>query len=408
MRTPISVAFLTLAIAACQSPITSSAPTVIMVGSDTMAQSLLPALTDAFHAKEHGVAIASEGGGTRAGFRAMLADQAELVAASSPHTAAEEEQARVKGFTLDDGARRHLIGMDVAAVTVHPDNPIGALSYDQVIGIFCTAEITDWGQLGQDPGPIHAVGRTTDSATRSLFEGFFCGGPGLHRSIPELSAGQVTAALRDDRQVISFVSRSEHEGRVVSLRSYPGAPPVAPSHVNVVTGAYPLARDLFVYEHPSASEEAKDFVAFVLSDAGQKVVESSRFVPLLDRPERVRTDRPLKGILHFEKSAAAVDPQGEALLADLAMELRGRVGDVNHVVLEGFADASERDPYGLSRRRAAAVEERLKEELPGTLFEIIPRGPTRPLGPNETLAGQNVNRRVQVFLALEGPQVVVR
>ena len=43
----------------------------------------------------------------------------------------------------------------------------------------------------------------------------------------------------------------------------------------------------------------------------------------------------------------------------------------------------------------------LEVQLPGTFFEIIPRGPDRPLAPNNTPFGRERNRRVQIYLADE-------
>ena len=58
----------------------------------------------------------------------------------------------------------------------------------------------------------------------------------------------------------------------------------------------------------------------------------------------------------------------------------------------------------LSLDRANAVEQILKEALPDSFFEIIPRGGIRPLAPNDTPFGRSRNRRVQVYLAAEEDQ----
>ena len=91
--------------------------------------------------------------------------------------------------------------------------------------------------------------------------------------------------------------------------------------------------------------------------------------------------------------------RSQARLGQLVHELRDRAGEYNHVILEGYTDAQESNPAALSRKRAQVVEERLKIELPGLFYEIIPRGAEHPIAPNETPYGRQRNRRVQIYLA---------
>ena len=96
-----------------------------------------------------------------------------------------------------------------------------------------------------------------------------------------------------------------------------------------------------------------------------------------------------------------------ARLQLLIDERESRAGEYRHIVLEGYADNREPEAVRLSENRARTVEALLSNALPGTYFEIIPRGSHRPLAPNDTPFGRQQNRRVQVYLADEEKAPVV-
>ncbi len=85
----------------------------------------------------------------------------------------------------------------------------------------------------------------------------------------------------------------------------------------------------------------------------------------------------------------------------LIEELRNRAGEINHVVLEGYADPGERDRLTLSYERVATVRERLANALPSLFFEIIPRGDHTHLAPTDTPRGRAMNRSVRVYFGEE-------
>jgi len=59
-----------------------------------------------------------------------------------------------------------------------------------------------------------------------------------------------------------------------------GEPPVAPTVAAVHDKSYPLARSLHLYTLGEPQGAVKAYIDWILSDAGQKVVEESGYVPL--------------------------------------------------------------------------------------------------------------------------------
>jgi phosphate transport system substrate-binding protein len=55
---------------------------------------------------------------------------------------------------------------------------------------------------------------------------------------------------------------------------------VDPTRANVISGDYPLARSLFMYTNGKPQGLAKEFIDFILSPAGQKIVEEQGFVSI--------------------------------------------------------------------------------------------------------------------------------
>ena len=386
---------------ALQTEPTDDRPVITIAGSETMTASLAPALAEAHERSIGSVRFEIEGGGSGKGFDALIDGSANLSAATRDHDAEESRRAAEAGFDLDDDASVHVVGVDVVAMAAHPAAPVTALTYDEVIGIFCTGTIDDWSYLGLRAQPIRAISRTSGSGTRALFEDFFCGPDGIGDHVQTMPMDEIRLTLEADPSALTYVSMTEQIGRVVGLKPDPRGQAVLPSQRNVLRGTYPLFHDVRLYSRGAPSGEVASFLVWVASPAGQEVVDEQGFVPLFIRPEHLDSPRPLRETMHFDTDSANLTRRSEARLSILVAELKERSDTYDHIVLEGFTDNQEPDPMTLSRQRAEAVRDALVPDLPGVYMEIIPRGSLDPIAPNETVYGRERNRRVQVYLAAE-------
>ncbi len=293
------------------------------------------------------------------------------------------------------------MAVDVVAIAVHEANRIERLTYDEVIGIFCTGAIKDWSAFGGPALPITVLARDPDGGSRELFEDFFCGPQGIHPSVARADRARTDQALRTDAGAIAFVSVSEGVGKLLPLAPDPETPPIEASQANVIRGAYPLYRDVALYSRGAPAGIVSRFLDWIESPAGQEVVDEQRYVPLTLRPERMDDPRPLRETVHFDAGATEPNQRSMARLDVLVKDLQAR--GLRHVVLEGYTDATEPDPLGLSRQRAESVQRLIEEQVASKEihFEIIPRGPKNPIAPNDTPYGKLRNRRVQVYLGEE-------
>lgn len=376
-------------------------PTLRIVGSDTLTASLIPALAETHSRTFETLRFDIAGGGSGAGFTALIDETTDLSVETRTHNVDEQARAQAAGFSLADDASKHVIGVDVLAVSAHPSNALSALTYDEVIGVFCTGTIDDWSFLGLDSHPIRVLSRHTDSGTRALFEDFFCGPDGLGDHVEVLPLDEIRLTLESDPTALTYISMTEPIGRVVGLKPDPRGAAVLPSQRNILRGTYPLFHDIMLYSRGMPTGHAADFLVWVASPAGQEVVDETGFVPLFIRPDHLDSPRPLRETVHFETDTAELTQRSRARLGMLTDELTGRLDTYDHIVLEGFTDDREPDATTLSRQRAEAVRDALVPSLPGVYMEIIPRGPATPLAPNGTQYGRERNRRVQVYLAAE-------
>ncbi|MBX2803114.1 MAG: substrate-binding domain-containing protein [Myxococcales bacterium] len=374
-------------------------PTVRIGGAASMMTGLIPALTET-HASTRGtLQFEFRDPDGSEGLEALLDGEVELAATTRLPGPSEAEQAQARGWSFDDEGVRHIVGVDVTAVAVHPDNPVEALTYDQVIGLFCTHSIDDWSFLGQDERPVRPLTLAPTAGDRALFEDFFCGPRGIHASVKVATPDEIAEALASDPTVVTYVSLSRGQGKIVPLQPDPSGPPVEASQQNIIRGAYPLYRDVYLFSAGTAGGYARSFLDWIASPAGQQVVDEQRFVPLFLRPERLDEPRPLRETIHFEPGSSEPNQRSMARLDLLVQEIRER--KLEHVVLEGYTDGREDNPYPLSEERANAVRVLLAEQFPEVFFEIIPRGAKNPLAPNDTPYGRLRNRRVQIYLASE-------
>jgi outer membrane protein OmpA-like peptidoglycan-associated protein len=104
------------------------------------------------------------------------------------------------------------------------------------------------------------------------------------------------------------------------------------------------------------------------------------------------------GIL-FDFDAAQLLPEARANLSELATSLQDM--EDTELLIAGHTDAVGTDEYnfGLSERRAqAAADYIMTRGISGSRINIVGLGETEPVGSNDTAAGRQENRRVEIAI----------
>jgi phosphate transport system substrate-binding protein len=189
------------------------------------------------------------------------------------------------------------VAIDAIGVFVHMDNPVKGLNFKQLDSLFsstmrCGARqpIHSWAQLGIKASwgqrSVQLFGRNSVSGTYGYFKkNALCGGD-FNRSVNEQpGSASVVQAVSSSIHSIGY---SGIGYRVSGTRLLPVAKEgnhyIDPSDENVLSGAYPLSRYLYIYvnKNPSRSLEPIEeaYIRFIFSREGQNIVQSDGYVPV--------------------------------------------------------------------------------------------------------------------------------
>jgi len=166
--------------------------------------------------------------------------------------------------------------MDGIAVIVHTSNKVNSLSKKQLKDIY-TGKISNWSQVGGDDAKIVVISRDTSSGT---FEAF-------GELVLDKEKVRPDALMQASNQAVATtVSRTPAAIGYVGLGYLSsGVKPLAingviPSKKTVLLNTYIISRPLFMYTNGTPQGLTKDFLDFILSAEGQKIVEEEGFVGL--------------------------------------------------------------------------------------------------------------------------------
>ncbi len=216
--------------------------------------------------------ISVRGGGSGVGISALIDGTTDIANASRAIKAEEIEQAHGKGVSPVETA----IAMDGIAIIVHSSNSIKGISLEQIKAIY-TGEISDWQEIGGKSGPIIIVSRDVSSGTFDTFKKLVLSGEKTRADALMLASNNaVTTTVANTPGAIGYVGLGYLIGDVAALE----VNGVYPSQKTIIDGEYKLARYLYMYTNGDPQGVGKEFIDFILSPQGQKIVEEQGFIPI--------------------------------------------------------------------------------------------------------------------------------
>jgi phosphate transport system substrate-binding protein len=252
-------------------------------GSDTMVNLALYWAED--YQKEHpDVRISVTGGGSGTGITALISNTVDIANASRAIKAEEIEEAKANGVDPVE----HVVARDAIAVIVNPENPIQKLTLQQVSDIYA-GRISNWKELGGDDRPIVKLSRETNSGTHVYFlESVIRLGSKEDKTIFSAdtlllpSSEGIIAEVRDNPNAIGYdgLGYITPEVKVIAIAKDASSDYVLPSVETVNQNQYAVARDLYMYTNGEPQGLIKDYLDYIYSSAGQKIVEDLGFVPV--------------------------------------------------------------------------------------------------------------------------------
>jgi phosphate transport system substrate-binding protein len=253
------------------------AKAVTLKGSDTMVI-LGQKWAEVYMAAHPGRVIQVTGGGSGTGIAALINGTTEIAQSSRSMKETEKSQVEQKsGRQVEE----HTVARDGVTVYVNNGNPVSALSTDQLKGIY-TGQITNWKEVGGGDEPIVVYGRESSSGTYVFFKEHVLAGADFApqtQTLPGTSA--VADAVGKDTNGIGYGGYAYGVGiKHVSVSPAGGGTAVEPSEATVRDGSYPLSRPLFWYTLSNPAPAAAEFLEWVKSAEGQKVVKDVGYFPI--------------------------------------------------------------------------------------------------------------------------------
>ncbi len=190
------------------------------------------------------------------------------------------------------------VAIDALAIYVHKDNPIQGMSIAQVDAVFSntrkcggSADMVTWGDLGLtgDWGKrdIQLFGRNSVSGTYGYFKKkALCKGDYKSTVNEQPGSASVVQSVSSSLNGIGYsgVGYKTSGVKAVPLSKTPDTDKIAATSENAISGAYPLARFLYVYVNKAPNKPLSplesEFIKMVLSIQGQQVVVKDGYIPL--------------------------------------------------------------------------------------------------------------------------------
>ncbi len=227
----------------------ASRPLVIK-GSDTLVNLAL-AWAETYMQSHPEVRISVSGGGSGTGIAALINGTVDIANASRGMKEEELASARANGIFPQE----YIVAYDAIAIVVHPSNPVNGLTLRQLSDIY-TGKITRWHEVGGEDRPIVLLSRESNSGTYLYFLEHVVR---LGEKDSDLllspdallmpSCEGISAEVRQNPNVIGYdgLGYVTPDQKVLAVAREEGGPYVLPSPETVKSGAYPIARLLYMY-----------------------------------------------------------------------------------------------------------------------------------------------------------------
>lgn len=224
--------------------------------------------------------------GTIDAYERLITGQTDMIFAAAP-SQDQLDRAEAAGMEL------HMtpIGREAFVFFVNSRNPVTGLTVEEIQGIY-SGTITNWAEVGGNNQRIRPFQRAENSGSQSALLRLMEGLPLLEPEEEDRIAGmggiiREVASYRNYRNAIGFSFRFYSTEMVrngdIRLLALNG---VEPTKETIRDGTYPIASDLYAVTAAPAgqppleerSEAAAAFLAWILSEEGQRLVEQTGYV----------------------------------------------------------------------------------------------------------------------------------
>ncbi|MEA2040649.1 MAG: phosphate ABC transporter substrate-binding protein [Thermodesulfobacteriota bacterium] len=249
-----------------------SGETIVIKGSTTVLP-VAQATAEAYMKKHPEVNISLSGGGSGNGIKSLIDKSTDIADASRFIKTKELDLAIEKGVYPVP----HRIAIDAIVPIVHLSNPVNDLTIEQMSLIY-QGKIKNWKEVGGKDMQIVVVSRDTSSGTYEVWQKKV-----LHkakvtpRAQMQASNGAIVQVISKNKYAIGYIGFGYLN---ISLCKAVEMNGVKASVRNALSGAYPIARPLFMFTDDWPKGRVLDFINFVLSPEGQEIAKKEGLIPI--------------------------------------------------------------------------------------------------------------------------------
>lgn len=242
----------------------------ITVSGSTSVGPTMEVLAEDYQKANEGVTIEVQQVGSSAGITNTI-DGTSQIGMSSRDLKDEEKS---------EGLEEYQIAIDGIAVITNTANDVKDLTMDQIKDIY-TGKITNWKEVGGKDAQIVVVSREDGSGTRDGFQeivGFESEELTGDAQISD-GSGNIKTTVQGNENAIGYISFGYLDDSINSVK----IDGVEPTEENVYNDSYPISRPFLLVTKGEATDDAKAFIDYILSDDGQNTIKEEGFMSVNEK-----------------------------------------------------------------------------------------------------------------------------
>jgi phosphate transport system substrate-binding protein len=179
----------------------------------------------------------------------------------------------------------HMIGKDAVTCVVSSavyNAGINSLSPETIRKIYL-GEIVNWKQVGGPDKDIFVVDKELHRGTRHVFMEYIFGDVNAKTPGADIVTGsnnEMQSKIGQSNSAIGMLSYAWITKSVIGVGIELDGKVTEPTIENIKTGSYPIARILSLVTRGKPSGAISEFISFILSPEGQRIVMESGYVPI--------------------------------------------------------------------------------------------------------------------------------
>jgi len=222
-----------------------------------------------------------ENGGTSTSWGKLIYNSMDLIVSyEAPQEIKDMYETEMNDLEIEP------LGRDGLVFIVNANNPVESLTVEQIRDIY-TGEITDWSEVGGNPGKIKAFQRNSTSGSQTLLKKLVMNAREPMEPDKELLIGtmgeliEAVAGYDGSGDALGFSvyyyadkMKSDPNLKMIQVNG------VTPSNESIEDNSYPLVNDFYVAIRASEEEgsPARELRDWLLSDSGKKLLEEEGYV----------------------------------------------------------------------------------------------------------------------------------